>query len=1195
KLYYVRVRAVNSTTSNDGAWSVTLPVTTTIAVPELQDASDIQTNSFRVNWKPVTSVGTYQLDVAEDTVFSKILPNYNNKSILPPNTNQKVDGLTKNTKYFYRMRAVKGTFTTANSEIKVVRTNDELGFQISTSSNPAIGGTTSGGGTYNSGQSVTVTATKATGYNFVNWTEGGIQVSTNASYVFIASSNRTLVANFTPVYTISTSSSPSNGGTTNGGGNYNSGQNVTVTATPNTNFDFVNWTEGGTQFSTNASYTFVANGNRTLVANFTAKSSFPPPVLTQPFERTQNGFKISWSKVPGATEYRYDLALDIAFSQTLTGYVNEDTPDTSLEVVEREPNTTFFFRVKGVTNTKDGEYAVSGAIKTLPNPPGVPTVSVPTEESPISFIAHWQAPATGGAVDLYLLDVSTDQNFAAGKWILQNDTVTVTQKLVSALTPSTEYYYRVRANNEGGESGNSGTQKATTTSGIPDVPVLSPATSVSATGFTINWTGPVNAESYQLDVGTNNPITVFVEGYQNKTVTGTSEPLTGLTSGMTFHYQVRAVNSYGTSVSSSVGTTLLIPGPPTASLPTNETSTSFTANWQAATGASGYFLDVSQSDLFTSFESGYENRSVSGTSETVPGLTTNRAYHYRVRAANASGISGNSNVVSLTLLPLAPAFSGLVINPATAVLGTSDVEIKITIANSPVGVFLFYGSPTATVLTQTTMTLSGGQYVATINKSSYGKEGLVFKISSENERGKTWYPAENQVTSIPVNIPAQNIISEVIPTSSFPAGIEKQTWNTLSLPFTGSVNLTTILGNQELTGGEPVNWAAYTFNGEFGSTTTLTGGQAVFLYHKSGDGANLIKNTVNAAGVIVTYDQNAFGNTLLANGWNLVAWPYTYGAQISIKDGTKVGSVWQMKAGSWEKNSSVKPFGGYAIYNKTGTGGLKVSDVLSWTTQSLSKVNGSDLAQYDADWLVKLGVSSKTTSDAWNYIGVSMKASAGLDLLDEKNPVSPGSDLDLFVSEEDGQQPVALAASIKNAGKGLKIWNLKVKNSSSGNQVKLNWEHLNVPEEINLVLVDLTAKRTVDLQKSRTGVIALSSGSESNLQILAGSTDEIESAIQELKSELRASFILFPNYPNPFNPTTLVSFEMGREEVLELAIYNSIGQKIKTLYSGIALAGKQQIEWNGKDDAGNPVSSGVYFCTMKAGTFVKTNKMLLTR
>ena len=144
-------------------------------------------------------------------------------------------------------------------------------YTISVSANPANGGTVTGGGTYNQGQSCTVTATANNGFTFTNWTENGSVVSSQANYTFTVTGNRTLVANFqgqTQNYTITVSANPTNGGTVTGGGTYQQGQSCTVTATPATGYTFLRWTENGNQVSTNANYTFTVTGNRTLVAQF---------------------------------------------------------------------------------------------------------------------------------------------------------------------------------------------------------------------------------------------------------------------------------------------------------------------------------------------------------------------------------------------------------------------------------------------------------------------------------------------------------------------------------------------------------------------------------------------------------------------------------------------------------------------------------------------------------------------------------------------------------------------------------------------------------------------------------------------------------------------------------------------------------------------------------------------------------------
>ncbi|MFM2143478.1 MAG: hypothetical protein RLZZ476_2022, partial [Verrucomicrobiota bacterium] len=144
------------------------------------------------------------------------------------------------------------------------------GVSITTSSAPSAGGTTSGGGSYLIGDTVSVQATANNGYAFSNWTLGGTVVSTNAAYSFTASVNAALVANFVPGLTVTTSSAPAAGGSTSGAGSYISGSSVTLTATPNAGYTFVNWTEGGVSVTASPVYTFTISANRTLVANFAA-------------------------------------------------------------------------------------------------------------------------------------------------------------------------------------------------------------------------------------------------------------------------------------------------------------------------------------------------------------------------------------------------------------------------------------------------------------------------------------------------------------------------------------------------------------------------------------------------------------------------------------------------------------------------------------------------------------------------------------------------------------------------------------------------------------------------------------------------------------------------------------------------------------------------------------------------------------
>lgn len=90
-------------------------------------------------------------------------------------------------------------------------------------------------------------------------------------------------------------------------------------------------------------------------------------------------------------------------------------------------------------------------------------------------------------------------------------------------------------------------------------------------------------------------------------------------------------------------------------------------------------------------------------------------------------------------------------------------------------------------------------------------------------------------------------------------------------------------------------------------------------------------------------------------------------------------------------------------------------------------------------------------------------------------------------------------------------------------------------------------------------------------------------------------FSLEQNYPNPFNPKTVIQYRLSLTENVELSIYNTLGQKIKTLVNQKQTAGFHQVQWDGKNDAGVQVSSGIYWYRLKAGSFVQTRKMLLVK
>ena len=141
-------------------------------------------------------------------------------------------------------------------------------YTVSVASNNNEWGIANGGGTFEKDQNATITAVAATNYKFVNWTKDDVEVSTENPYTFAVTESATYVANFVEktTYTINVTYDNTMGIVT-GVGSYYEGTEVTLTATANTGYRFVNWTYGS-ETSTNNSLELVVEGNITVIANF---------------------------------------------------------------------------------------------------------------------------------------------------------------------------------------------------------------------------------------------------------------------------------------------------------------------------------------------------------------------------------------------------------------------------------------------------------------------------------------------------------------------------------------------------------------------------------------------------------------------------------------------------------------------------------------------------------------------------------------------------------------------------------------------------------------------------------------------------------------------------------------------------------------------------------------------------------------
>ena len=309
-------------------------------------------------------------------------------------------------------------------------------YTITANANNNAWGTVTGGGTYNAGVTCTLTATPASGYEFLKWTKNGAEVSTNPSYSFTVTENASYTAVFgepsVNYYTITTNVSPAGAGTVEGAGVYPQGTSTYLTATPNMGWTFSHWNDG---ITTNPR-SITVNGDATYTAHFLQQNY----TITVAADPPQGG------TVSGGGSYHYG---DVA---TLTATANSGyqfqawsdgstqnphpvtvTGNADYKAIFSEVGTTYYNVSANVRPANAGSVDGTGAY------PAGTTVTLTATANPGYTFSHWNDGITSNPRTVTVnSNLSFTANFLASTYTI---TVNANPSNGGTVTGGGSYHY----------------------------------------------------------------------------------------------------------------------------------------------------------------------------------------------------------------------------------------------------------------------------------------------------------------------------------------------------------------------------------------------------------------------------------------------------------------------------------------------------------------------------------------------------------------------------------------------------------------------------------------------------------------------------------------------------------------------------------------------------------------------------------
>jgi photosystem II stability/assembly factor-like uncharacterized protein len=327
------------------------------------------------------------------------------------------------------------------------------------------------------------------------------------------------------------------------------------------------------------------------------------------------------------------------------------------------------------------------------------------------------------------------------------------------------------------------------------------------------------------------------------------------------------------------------------------------------------------------------------------------------------------------------------------------------------------------------------------------------------------------------------------------------------------------------------------------------------------------------------------GFTMIGNPF-----PYTVSWKNSIVADSVEKVLWSYDNGRYDSTTMVmQPFKGYWVFNRGKLPKTIRINAAPVTTTTVPKQYADGAALHANEWKLRLSLASGNEADTKNFIGVLNNAENGWDAEDfMKPPASPSGGMVLSLQNH-GE---LLSADYRAFNREGHVWNFIVSGPRSAAPLRITPEQIGqIPQEFLLYLIDLKEERMYDLRTVPMYEFSFQKKETArSFRIVAGTSDFLEQHSNGIPV-IPLEYSLSQNFPNPFNPTTTIRYTLSNSGPVSLDIYNILGQNVRTLVKERQQIGSYSITWDGKDNHGILLSTGIYYYQIQVNNFRSVKKM----